>query len=366
LAGALVLALFGAGAGAGVANAAVPPGFFGVMPQGPLTAEDYDLMDAANVGTLRFEIFWAGVDPSPAADDLDWSGPDAVVGNAARSGIATLPFVSGTPAWVMALDGHGCETGQCQPFPPRGAAALAAWRAFLTAAVERYGPGGEFWALNPTLPQRPIRNWQIWNEMNSPSFWKPKPDVKGYAVVLDAAHRAITSADRRAKIVLGGMFGTPLGGQKPAIAAWDFLARLYRQKGAKRDFDAVAPHPYASKLNKVLAQVELIRDEMKAAGDERTDLWITEIGWASGGPPNPLNRGLAGQADRLREAFSYFVRKRRKLNLVNLTWYSWRDNSATDAGLCEWCPRSGLLHEDRALKPAFDAFTRFTGGTGGS
>ncbi len=107
--------------------------------------------------------------------------------------------------------------------------------------------------------------------------------------------------DREAEIVLGGMFGTPLGGTRPAIAAWKYLAKLYRQKGAQKQFDGVAAHPYGSKLDNVKIQLELLRDEMVAAGEGDADLWITEIGWASGGPPNPLNRGIQGQADRLRE-----------------------------------------------------------------
>jgi len=344
------------------ASAAAPKGFFGVMPQGPLTDEDFSLMGDANLGTLRFEIPWPAVDPSSAPDDYDWSPVDATVTGAARNGVSLLPFVTSAPAWVLKLDGHDCEPHECPSYGPKGKRALAAWGRFFTAAVERYGPEGEFWELNPNLPERPIRDWQIYNEMNSPSFWKPKPNVKAYARLLDTAHDAIKREDRGAKVILGGMFGTPLGGVRPAIAAWDFLAKLYRQPGAKRNFDGVAPHPYASKLGNVSAQIELFRDEIKAAGDRDAELWITELGWASGGPPNPLNRGLAGQADRLTEAFRYLLKKRRKLNLELVTWYSWRDNSATGAGLCEWCPKSGLLNEDRSPKPSFDAFTRFTNG----
>ena len=345
------------------ASAAVPKRFFGVMPQGPLSVQDYDTMGAANVGTLRFEIYWAGMDPTSAPGDYDWSTSDAVVAEAARNGVATLPFVTSVPEWVVRLDGHSCQVGNCPSYAPRGKEALAAWRTFLADAVHRYGPGGSFWDEHPTLPELPIRAWQMWNEQNSPSFWKPKPNVKAYAKLLDSAHTAITGADPGAKIILGGMFGTPLGGRKPAISAWDFLEKLYRQKGAKRDFDGVAPHPYASKFSKVLAQIDLLRDAMVAAHDRDAELWITEIGWASGGPPNPLNRGLAGQADRLREAFKYFIAKRRKLNVEALIWYSWRDNTADDVQLCEWCPESGLLKEDGSPKPAFDAFTDFTGGT---
>jgi len=354
---AVLLALIAAGS----ASAAAPRSFFGVMPQGPLDAEDFDAMGDARVGTLRFEIHWAGIDPTSAPGDYDWSSPDAIVEQAARNGVSMLPFVTSVPAWALALDGRNCDPGDCPPYAPKGKQALAAWRTFLADAVERYGPQGEFWAENPTVPERPIRDWQIWNEQNSPSFYKPKPNVKAYAKLLDVSEEAISAEDRGAKIILGGMFGTPLGGQKPAIAAWDFLARLYKQRGAKKDFDGVAPHPYASKLSKVLAQIDLIREEMKRAGDRGGELWITELGWASGGPPNPLNRGLAGQADRLTEAYRYFLRKRRKLNVENVTWYSWRDNSSTTAGLCEWCPKSGLLNEDHSAKPSFDAFRKLTG-----
>lgn len=359
LAAALALAI----AVASSANAAVPRQFFGVMPQGPLNADDYAAMGDAKVGTLRFELYWGAIDPSAAADDYNWAASDAVVTAAAENGVGLLAVVSTAPSWVLQLDGHDCDPGKCPAYAPKGKQALAAWRTFLDDAVDRYGPNGEFWTLNPTVPKLPIRDWQIWNEQNSPSFWKPKPDVKAYAKLLDSAHDAITGADPGAEIILGGMFGTPLGGRKPALAAWDYLAKLYQQKGAKQNFDAVAPHPYASKFSKVLAQIDLIRDVMVQAHDANTALWITELGWASGGAPNPLNRGLAGQADRLEEAFRYLIKKRKQLQIENVTWYSWRDNSTTGVGLCEWCPKSGLLNEDGSTKPSYDAFTEFTGGS---
>ena len=76
--------------------------------------------------------------------------------------------------------------------------------------------------------------------------------------------------------------------------------------------------------------------------------------------PHPLNPGPAGQVQRLRRAFRYLLRERRELRLANVTWYSWRDNPA-DAGLCVWCPESGLLDPDGVPKPSFDAFAELTG-----
>jgi hypothetical protein len=349
---------------AGTAGAAVPKTFYGVVPQAPLTASDFERMGQGRVGTLRFELFWAGVDPTPAAGDYDWSAPDAIVANAAANGIQTLPFIYSTPTWVAnGIDGFNCGASSCPPYAPKSRSALDAWEGFLRDAVRRYGPGGDFWAENPGLPEFPIRNWQLLNEQNSPTFYKPKPNVKAYAKVLAAGHDAVTDVDGGAKVILGGMFQTPLQGRKPAIESWNYLEKLYKVKGAKKAFDGVAAHPYAAKMKTVIDVVELMRDEMKDARDKRTGLWITELGWASGGPKNPLNRGPAGQASRLREAFKYFKRKRRKFHVQTVNWYSWRDNADSGVGLCTWCPKSGLFSESLAPKPSWDAFTRFTGGS---
>jgi hypothetical protein len=349
---------------AGTAHAAVPRSFFGVVPQTALDGEDLNRMGKAKVGTLRFEIQWAIVDPGRAANDLDFSGVDALVADAARSGVRVLPFVYSTPEWVAkGLDGNNCSGAKCYAFAPRSGQALDAWRDFIAEVVGRYGPGGAFWAEHPGVPNRPIAAVQAWNEQNSPTFYRPKPKVKAYAKLLDATHRGVRSSGAKVDVVQGGMFGTPLGGRRPGISSWDFLRKLYEIKGAKKDFDGVAPHPYAARLKKVRAQMDLIRDEIKRGGDRKVELWITELGWASDGPANPLNRGPQGQASRLRQVFNFFLDRRRAWNVVNVDWYSWRDNENANNALCEWCPFSGLLTESLGEKPAFKRFVRFTGGS---
>jgi len=348
--------------GASAAAAAAPRAFFGVSPQAPLSDADFERMATAKVGTLRFELSWAGTDPTAAPGDYDWSRTDAIVGRAAAGGIQALPFVFSTPDWVAELDRFRCRRS-CVSFAPRGRAALAAWEDFLGAAAARYGPGGAFWTLNPLLPQQPIRAWQLWNEQNSPTYFKPRPNVGAYARLVASGREAITEVDGGAEIVLGGMFGTPLGGLKPAIEASKFLARLYDRPGAKRSFDGVASHPYAAQFSKARAQVELLREQIEEAGDGQTELWITELGWASAGLTDPLNRGPQGQAERLKEAFRYFFKKRGMLNIRTVTWYSWRDNPDPAAGLCTWCPYSGLVTADLLDKPSLKVFTRFTNGS---
>jgi hypothetical protein len=170
---------------------------------------------------------------------------------------------------------QGCRSRRCRTSD----AALAAWHTFVTDAVGRSGTGGQFWAENPGLTQNPIEVWQIWNEQNSATFDEPKPSPKAYAKLLDVSANAIRGRDPGADVILGGMAG--LIGVKKAVTAWNYLAKLYKRKGVKKDFDGVAPHPYGQRLKKFQLQIDRTRATMKQASDAGTGLWITEIGWGS-------------------------------------------------------------------------------------
>ena len=359
LAAAALIAL-GAGCGdddSGPATAAAAPEtFFGVVPQGPLSEEEFERMGEGRVGTLRVALPWTNIDPTPE-EDYDFSSTDGTVLGAARNGIQVLPLLYGTPTWdAQELDGHDC-VDDCPTHAPVSEEALQAWQEFVTAAINRYGPEGTLWEENPDVEPVPIHSWQIWNEQNSSTFWKPRPDQAAYAELVDAAEKAIHAEDEHASVVLGGMFGTPPDGE----TAWSFLRQLYEIEGPEGSFDAVAAHPYAAHMEKVRSQVELIRDEVERADDTDAALWITEIGWASSGPDVPLNRGPEGQAEELESAFEYFLERRERWNIAGVTWYSWRDTS--DMGICDWCGGSGLFPVDSLEpKPSWEAFTALTGG----
>jgi Glycosyl hydrolase catalytic core len=338
------------------AAAAPPRTFYSVAPQTELTAQDYSLMGQGKVGMLRIMINWPAVQPL-GPGSFDWSSVDGTVAEAARNGVEVLPFLYGTPTWVATgLDGFSC--GDCVAYAPKGPAAQDAWAAFVGAAVDRYGPNGSLWAENPDLPKVPIDVWQIWNEQNSPSFYKPKPKVKPYAKLLAASATAIRSRDPGADVLLGGMAGLP--GVKKATTAWDYLGKLYDRKGAKKNFDGVAPHPYGAKMKKVIEQIDLIRKEIKRGRDKNVDMWVTEIGWGSAKGGNPLNRGPKGQATRLKEAYKYFRKRRNKLNVETVTWFSFKD---APSAICKWCPSSGLFNQALAPKRSWAAFTKLTGGS---
>lgn len=349
------LATLALGPGAG---AATPNSFFGVVPQTSLSSKDFERMGAGKVGTVRTLLSWATIDTSSAPDDNEWSGFDPIVLDAARNGIELQPFISGTPTWVARdLDGVGCPASKCALYAPRSAAALAVFRSFVGQAVDRYGPGGEFWAEHPGVPKRPIRVWQIFNEQNSKSFFLPKPSPKRYAKVVAAADDAISARDRSADVVLGGM--AELAGSSKAIRGSEYLRRLYDVRGARKSFDAVAVHPYGATIAKVSSQAELYRKVIKRAGDPGASIYVTEVGAGSAGGGNPLNRGKAGQASLLGEIYKYFVKQRNKLNVRAVDWFSWQDSRTS---ICDWCKSSGLLKAGGQAKPSYKRFTKFTGG----
>jgi hypothetical protein len=318
------------------APAATPRGFFGIVPQGELSAADFGLMQGV-VGTLREPVYWSECEPERGA--YDFSKLDAVIGGAAAHGIRVLPFVYGTPAWLASDPAR----------PPLGSAeARAAWSSFLRRLVGRYGPGGEFWDGRTALP---IRRWQIWNEPNFRLFWAPHPVPRQYAELLRLAAGAIRGADPGAKIVLGGV--APVGG---GLLPWVYLRRLYRVPGVERDFDFVALHPYSIRVGNTIAQVRLAREAMKAAGDSATPILVTELGVASSGTiPSAFVRGEAGQAEYLRDAFAALLAKRRAWHIAGVDWFTWRDELEPNVH-CGFCQGAGLFDLANHPKPAWYAF----------
>lgn len=331
---------------------AAPRGFFGIVPQTPLGDRDFARMQAGGVETVRLPVSWAATQRSPRSD-YDWSSLDAAMRDAAEHQIEILPVLGSSPKWA---------TGNWRRMPVDGARQRRAWAAFVGAAVERYGPGGEFWdqhgpGSGDPLPPTPIRAWQIWNEENFFYFVKPVSPGR-FARLLAVTRPAIRQADPRAEIVLGGLFGSPRQNLPRAMDAADFLRVLYRSRGVKANFDAVALHPYAADVADLRRQVEEVRATMARHGDRRSDLYITELGWGSAFNPDTVafEVGLQGQARELRRAYGYLLANRGRLRLRQVDWFTWKDVP----GSCNFCDSSGLFRGGEGFrpKPAWHAFVR--------
>jgi hypothetical protein len=313
---------------------------YGVVNQHHLEASDFERMQRGGVQSVRFLLAWSRVEPSQG--EFRWSDVDSILAGAARQGIEPLPFVYGSPPWVARSENR----------PPLGSASdRGAYREFLAALVDRYGPDGDFWEAHDG-PARPIRRWQLWNEQNFDLYWHPPQSPRRYARLLEIGAAAIRGRDPGAKIILGGVASVPDG-----MRWWEFLRRLYRVPGVKQDFDAVALHPYSARMGALERYVELARSVMREAGDRRTPLAITEIGWASQGDPEArLVVGPGGQARKLTKAFRLLAGHPR-WRISDIDWYAWQDATAVEP-FCSFCAYAGLFDANRRPKPSWAAFRR--------
>ena len=345
---------------------ALPPTFWGVVPQATPNLEQLQRLKRGGVSSIRIPVVWPAVQPTRNGT-FNWSGIDAQVENASRVGIAVLPFLVGAPAWAVPLvpvPGTGGSVKASRSLPVSGAAA-GGWSSFARAAVARYGPGGSFWVEHPTVPPRPIRNWQIWNEENF-EYFVARPNPAEYGRLVKLSYIAIKGADPGAKVILGGLFARPgeaVFKRKPPLAyfATDFLEQMYeRTPGIKSKFQGVALHPYTSNFKRLTPYIEELRDVLKANHDAAKGLWITELGWSSQRPTpgNSFAKGRQGQATQLKGAFSLLRSAQRKWHIQQVDWFSVDDQ----IGSCNFCDGSGLFAKGFKPKPAWSAFTHFAGG----
>jgi hypothetical protein len=334
----------------GSAQAKVPRNFFAIDDpfQTAPRAKDLRRMHRGHVGWVHIGLEWADVEPRRG--EFNWKRSDQIIGSLASRGIHVLPFVCQAPRYASAASNKP---------PIDSKSARKAWQGFLRAAVNRYGPDGEYWtkpglypAQHPDAPVVPVRRWQIWHQPNLKKNFAPV-SARRYAKLVRISDNAIHRADPRAKVILAGM----LAYAKPT--AWRFLNRLYQQKGIKRDFDGVALHPFASNVRYQARALKRTRRVIKKHGDRRTPIWITELSWGSGSAERfGLNKGLKGQARYLKQSFRMILDNRRRWHIKRVFWFRWRDDRgcSRDPLRCT----SGLFRASDEPKPAWRTFRKFS------
>jgi hypothetical protein len=357
---ALAVCVLGGVIGVGSASAAVPRAFYGIVQFTALTPADFNRMGAADVGTLRVQFYWPSLQTSRNAG-FNFSGLDSVVGQAAQHAISVLPILYGTPPF----EAGGCSSRECSIHIQLGSAQKRGdWQAFVRAVAQRYGPNGSFWAQNPSIPYFPIRQWQVWNEQNGPVQRNP---AGLYAQLLSLTDSALHGVDPGAKIMVGGMFGTPKGSKK--FTAWRYLSSIYSHGGGNH-FDAVALHPYSPTVPGTLPfQIKKMRRVLKSHHDGSKRLYITEIGWGSskkvhGGTGSlgaQFNVGPTKQAKNLKGSFRLLTSHRKRWKIGGVDWFTWKDPANPPPGLCAFCYSSGLYRSNgTSAKPALRAYKSFT------
>jgi len=257
-----------------------------------------------------------------------WDKYDRVVAEARERGLRPLAIVGYPPSWAA---------------PDENASAVDPDRyaAYAAEAARHFAPLG-------------LEHFELWNEPNLSSFWKPQPDPKAYAALVRAAYPAIKAAAPGATVLAGSM--APAGGREPPdcgtrpswIAPIPFLEELYAL-GVGGSFDALSFHPYTfprdpgeelpcSGWHQMDGTEPSLRSVMEANGDGDKQIWATEYGARVDEVGEERQAELVAAAARLWPdepwAGPLFV-------------YSLRDRQNEP-----W----NLVREDWSRRPAWDAF----------
>jgi Glycosyl hydrolase catalytic core len=347
--GALWLVVAGGASAASGASpvAKVPSGFVGVNIDGPLAGGQPSLppamstMVGAGVESVRAAFNWAAAQPTENGP-YDFSQTDMIVGDAARDGLTVLPAVIYTPNW----DARPNPTGTIA-IPQDN----APYAAYLSALVNRYGPRGSYWTDNPTLPKRPIREWQIWNEPNFTYYWPARPFAPSYMALVKAAHTAIKRADPGAEVVLAGMPND----------AWNYLQKIYDVPHAGRYFDVVAVHPYTVIPSNVILFVQKMREVMKRNGDAGKPIVITEMGWNSSIGHRPSDdfccqSTAARQAAKVAAVLPLLAQYRAALKLQAFYYYTWASQGTNGGPSANWAGIFQITGSKLVPKPVYAQF----------
>ena len=305
------------------------------------------MLAATRTGTFRAVLTWSVVEPTPGK--RLWRDFDATVARAAQARAAVLPVLLSSPIFAA-------EKFQ---YPPSTPAGKAAYVTFVRDAVARYGRNGSFWRSNPGLPYRPVTAWQVWNEPNFPAYWtNRRPNARQYVSLVRTTRSTLKSVDRRAKIVLAGIPETKYPG---SISMSRYLKQIYRVRRARKLFDAVAIHPYASNVRHLKRSIANARKVMKKGRDGRKSLWVTELGWATGGTGKRVYRTTRrGQAKLLKSTLTTLVKMRRKQRIGMAVWFALRDKAPDPGEPNWWALHTGLLDLAGNPKPAWGTFKGLT------
>jgi hypothetical protein len=324
---------------AGTANAAVPRDFFGVVPSGYDSNAEMQRMAASGVGAVRVLVNWNKVEPRQGI--RDWSYYDDYVGRLAAAGLQVQPLLLGVPTWL--------------PLRPPLYSPLArgSWQSFVGELAGRYGRNGLFWRQHPSLPYLPLVDWEVWNEPNLKGYWGGRPSPRKYVRLLRLTGAGLRSTDPQARIGIAGIFPPPRARYGVSLKA--FMRGIYRVHGAGRAFDAVSIHPYAARPNGVLAACRELRRIMNERHDRATPIWITEVGWSTGGvgwAKSPYRASEAAQAKFLSRTYLRLIALRSRLRLQRVVWHTWQDAQPGTP----WTINMGLIHNDESAKPSLAAY----------
>ncbi len=270
--------------------------------------------DELKVKWIRMDMEWSGIEPKNGV--YNWSPWDWVVDSVMHHGIKMLGILQVVPSWDSSYAPNNDEQREL-------------YGKFVNTIVKRY--------------KGKIDNWEIWNEPNGGSFWRPEPNPADYTKLLKVAYTEAKKANPNCKILA------------PVISDIDleFVKSVYENGGGKY-FDVFSFHPYPSDtwaqpdVNLVWG-VQGIRNIMRTFGEEKL-IWISEIGYSTN-----VYRGVTEPTQA-----SYLVRSYLQsiaLGIENIMWYDFRDDGVDIRNHeMSW----GVLNYSFIPKPSYYSYKTMT------
>jgi|GEM_PF-3468421 hypothetical protein len=256
------------------------------------------LLACAGVDSVRMGVNWTRVEPERGR--MDFSDLIGRVDELAGYGISTpIAFLHGTPSWASGKTGERDlpeERKQKDPtkiswafWPPKD---WADWENFVENAVKTFSGRIEAWEI-----------------LNEPDLWSEgfNGTYEDYKVYLQKGYEAAKRANPNCRVFVAGM-----------VFDDKWLPKLL-EDGWARYFDGVITHPYA-KTGQGVAERNLRTAELlKSHGVER-DIWVTEVGFQSGGWK--AGPGVVDSEEAKAREGGIALRELAKQKCGLITWYS--------------------------------------------
>ena len=171
--------------------------------------------------------------------------------------------------------------------------------------------------------------------------------------MLQRTSEAIRFEDPGATVVTAGMPDSRLRG---VIPLYRYITQMY-EAGARGAFDALAVNAYAERPRDMIRNLSKARAIMRYFTDT-SKIWITELGWGTGGPRYRFRVSRSRQASLLGEALRKLSDNRFELGLQGFVHYMWQDAEPYGDTPDFWGLHTGILDKQGDEKPAYKVFRR--------
>lgn len=280
---------------------------------------------------VRVDLHWDRHEPSEGRYRL--GELDEVVDSLKQAQLKSVFYLVGSAPHATSAPSGSPTPDQ---FPPKQAQVFAERMAML---ARRY----------PSIDA-----WQVWNEPNLPSFWRPHEDAEAYGRLLQQSTQALRQVDPNKPVVMGGM---AYYSQMPVKGG--LMLESLGKLGVQQLGTIIAYHPYSQtpetdepgKRDFILRSQQL---NQMLRGVQVPAIWATEWGWSSYAGPIELQEliGEQGQAD-------YVLRRLALMSALDYDKLFLFALSDLDSRASARDQHYGLLDLQGKPKPVYLALQRF-------